>query len=286
METQKGKGPHEIQKNLNASMKTHYANKGMQPINQSDARKITTVNELRRYIYDHSVRERIFLEAGNVPVPADLLDRPYPEVVQWARDWREKVFQNSLSTRNVELEKCHDCGLLVRKGDHKCFVVKSRQVTYKGGLPYNKATQVVAKGDRIVTRTRKALDVNEALSMYDRIRDKIPNAPKSDDGEEGQGRKAPTAEDHRMEGEAAGSSSLNNRGSIGTHFVNVPVFSVFPDPSNDVITTIHNPLTQKTFELDDFPINREVRPTIGRVFNKPFSPIADKTVHSKISPNV
>jgi len=148
-----------------------------QPIPEKDLQGIKTINDLRRYITENSHRDRIWSQAGRHVVPEGLLQKPYTEVCQWVRQWRDKVWSDNLLTRGIELVKCPDCGLHVRKDDHKCFVVKSKAVMYKGGLPYNKSTQVTTQGDKIVTRTKKQLDLVTAIKNYQKVRDVTPNAP-------------------------------------------------------------------------------------------------------------
>jgi hypothetical protein len=179
LQASKGKDAYEIQKNLNQAVKRMKDKRSKpQPIPQDKHKYLKTINDVRRYIFENSQREKTWTEAGRADFPEELLKcKTYPEICQWIRQWRDKIWQQNLETRGIEIHKCKDCGLHVNKNDHKCFVTKSKQVLYRGGIPYNKATQVTAQGGKIVSRTKKQMDLATAIKNYAKVRDSVPNAP-------------------------------------------------------------------------------------------------------------
>ena len=55
----------------------------------------------------------------------------------------------------------------------------SKSLQYKGGLPLRKHVQVATRGDKVITVTRRQLDLQQALANYQKTRDNVavkPNA--------------------------------------------------------------------------------------------------------------
>ena len=167
-----GKSLNEIHKSLMTKVKEERSQRREpRPIPLADRAKITSINDARRYMFENSARERVWTKAGTQAIPPEILEMNVPDVLRWLRDWKDGVWENKISRDDYGLKRCPDCGMLDRKVDeHHCFVVKSKQLEYKGGIPLRKHVQVSTRGDKIVTVTKKQMDLQQALANYQKTR--------------------------------------------------------------------------------------------------------------------
>ena len=169
IEENKGKSFDEFQKAVNRKAREiKQVKRQPQPLSMEVRASLRTINDLRQFLYNNSARERVWRQAGETPIPNEVLEKNYPDVLAWVRQWKEDVWNVKMNHDGFGLTKCPDCGLMVKSNEHKCFVVKSKKIEYKGGLPLRKQVQVLSKGDKIVTVTRKQIDLAKALENYNK----------------------------------------------------------------------------------------------------------------------
>ena len=167
--------PETLQKNLaNKIKERRQAQRQPRPIPMEVQASMWCINDLRRYLYENTAREKVWQRAGTAMIPPEVMRMNYGDVVAWVREWKERVWNEKMSKEGFGLTRCPDCNLMVRPQDHKCFVVKSRKLEYKGGLPLRKQTQIATKGGKIITISRKQLDLDKALENYNKAFGDIP----------------------------------------------------------------------------------------------------------------
>jgi hypothetical protein len=217
-----GKSLNELHKSLvNKVKEDRSKRREPKPIPVEEKAKLRCVNDLRRYLYENSARERVWTRAGTEAIPGEVLDRNIVDVLRWVKAWKDNVWDNKVQKDEYGLQKCPDCGMCDKKGEpHHCFILKSKQVQYKGGIPLRKQVQVATRGDKVYTVTKKQMDLQQALVNYNRTKDNLavrPNEELKDmlrtvmrEGQEGSG-----DNDEHM-------GSGDNRGNLGRGTVAEP----------------------------------------------------------------
>ena len=148
------------------------------PIPEQDADRLFDVNGLRRYMTENSAREKLWMKEGRRPLPENFRTMTIPELAAWLRDWREAVWITHMASRGITLERCDKCGLTVKKDDHQCFLGKSKQIRYEGGVPIQRTLQVVGKGTKVQTINKKQVHLETAIKNYDKSQNYMPSQRK------------------------------------------------------------------------------------------------------------
>jgi hypothetical protein len=127
-----------------------------------------TLNDLRNYLWKISPRERIFYQEGDIPIPALLKTKTITAVTRWIKEWREQVWAKHMKSRGVDLYRCQNCNLTVKKG-HECLKTTTGKIKYEKGLPMRTTIQVSAQNGRLATKKRKEVDIDLATKNYQDI---------------------------------------------------------------------------------------------------------------------
>ena len=170
-----GKSLNDIHKSIVSKVREdRFKRREPKPIPVEVQANLRCINDLRRYMYENSARERVWTKAGTEAIPSEVLKMNVMDILRWLRVWKDQVWENKISRDDYGLKKCPECGMVDRRiDDHKCFVVKSRHVEYKGGIPLRKQTQVSTRGDKIITVTKRQTDLQQALTNYKKSRDNV-----------------------------------------------------------------------------------------------------------------
>lgn len=134
---------------------------------------MTTMNDLRRWIYETSPRERMLTEAGRMNLPEEVRKMNFMDVLDYVAKWKAQKWNDHLVAKGIEIFTCPDCGFTVKKEGHQCFKARSNQCRYEAGLPFRQTIQVVGQGSRVITKKKRQVDTDLALETYEKLRDNV-----------------------------------------------------------------------------------------------------------------
>ena len=117
-EVNQGKTLHDVHKAIIAKVKEERVKrKEPKPIPVEHQAKLRCLNDLRRYLYENSARERVWTKAGTVAIPKDLLEMNVTDILKWLKVWKEDVWENTINREDFGLKKCAKCGMVDKKDD-------------------------------------------------------------------------------------------------------------------------------------------------------------------------
>jgi hypothetical protein len=121
---------------------------------------LRTVGQLRQFLTNKSRREQALQAAGEIEEIPEEWKKLKPKFLRMKLNkWCDEVWFSKMRSRGIELERCPDCNLTVRKGQHQCTTAASNVVEYHRGVPFRKVAKISQEGANIKVKKGKVLDV-------------------------------------------------------------------------------------------------------------------------------